>query len=48
MMAKAAHLALQNHNIPPREYMAMPVPDRAFMFASDLITAEKTKSTINT
>lgn len=39
-----AHLALQNHNMLPRDYMALPVFDRAFIAASDMIAAETLKN----
>ncbi|MEA5134656.1 MAG: hypothetical protein VB035_00795 [Candidatus Fimivivens sp.] len=38
-MAFYAHLALQNHNILPSDFMAMPLKDRAFLIASDLLKA---------
>lgn len=39
-MALYAHLALQNHNMLPSDFMAMPLKDRAFIIASDLIKAK--------
>ncbi len=39
-MALYAHLALQNHNILPSDFMAMPLKDRAFIIASDMIKAK--------
>lgn len=38
-----AHLALQNHNILPSDFMALPVSDRAFIIASDLVNSEAVK-----
>lgn len=38
-----AHLALQNHNVFPSEFMKKSIFDRAFMVASDLIAYEATK-----
>lgn len=43
-MAFYAHLALQNHNILPSDFMALPVADRAFIIASDLAQSEAIKS----
>lgn len=43
-MWRHAHLALQNHNILPRDFMAMPLTDRQFIIASDLIAAENLKN----
>lgn len=39
-MALYAHLALQNHNVLPSDFMAMPYKDRAFLIASDMIKAK--------
>lgn len=39
-MALYAHLVLQNHNILPSDFMAMPLKDRAFLIASDMIKAK--------
>ncbi len=39
-MALYAHLALQNHDILPSDFMAMPYKDRAFIIASDMIKAK--------
>lgn len=38
-----AHLAYQNHNITPDEYMDKSVEGQAFMAASDLVAAQKMK-----
>lgn len=38
-----AHLALQNHNILPADYLAMSREQRAFIAASDMIAAENLK-----
>lgn len=38
-----AHLALQNHDILPSDFMALPVSDRAFIIASDIVKAEAVK-----
>ena len=46
-MFTAAHLALQNHNILPRDFMKLPIRDRAFIIASDAIAAEKLRSRIS-
>ncbi len=43
-MAFYAHLAWQNHNMPPSEFMALPIADRAFAIASDLAQSEAIKS----
>ena len=42
-MAFWAHLALQNHNVIPSDFMALSMADRAFMIASDLVSAEETE-----
>lgn len=42
-MALFAHLALQNHNILPSDFMAFPLNDRAVIVASDIISAESAK-----
>lgn len=42
-MAIYAHLALQNHNILPGEFLQIPVRERAFIIASDLIISEQMK-----
>lgn len=47
-MALYAHLALQNHNILPSDFMAMPLKDRAFLIASDIIKAEAVKKQFKT
>ena len=38
-----AHLALQNHNILPEDFMNLPVDTRLFMVSSDEIQAETVK-----
>lgn len=35
-----AHLALQNHNILPADFMALPVDTRLWIMASDEVQAE--------
>lgn len=42
-MATYAHLALQNHNILPQDFMNMPYEHRATIIASDIIKAEDVK-----
>ncbi len=42
-MAQAAHLALQNHNILPNDFMKMPFWEKAFIVASDIVKAETIK-----
>lgn len=42
-MALYAHLALQNHNILPDDFMLMSKKQRAFLVASDMIAAERMK-----
>ena len=42
-MALFAHIALQRHNILPSVFMAMPIPERAFIVASDMLAAERLK-----
>ena len=38
-----AHLALQNHNILPEDFMSLPVDTRMFLVASAEIQAETLK-----
>ncbi len=42
-MALYAHLALQNHDILPSDFMAMPYKERAFLIASDMVKAKAVK-----
>lgn len=42
-MWRHAHLALQNHNILPSEFMSLPLNERAFIIASDIVVAERSK-----
>lgn len=46
-MALYAHLALQNHNILPSDFMMMPLKDRAFLIASDMKRAEAVKAQLD-
>ncbi len=38
-----AHLALQNHNLLPHEFMSLPRREQVFLVASDLEAAERLK-----
>lgn len=42
-MWRYAHLALQNHNILPADFMSLPVDERLFIIASDEVQAETIK-----
>lgn len=43
-MSYCAYLAFENHGILPRDFLAMPAPDRAFLLACDLKKAEEQSS----
>lgn len=38
--ARLAHLALQNHNILPKDYLGLTMRERAFLHASDRVKRE--------
>lgn len=42
-MWRGMHLALQNHNILPGEYLKLPVRERIVLMASDQVAAENFK-----
>jgi hypothetical protein len=45
-MAVYAHLALQNHDILPSEFLRIPIRERASIVASDMVAGETMKRQI--